>query len=329
MPRLVALVVIVACLATSGALGAEVVDRIVLRVNDRIATSVEYEQALEARRRAIIASDLEGEERREALDEAGMVVYRDLYTELLLLARADQLGIEITDDELETAMAGLRERLGLEDDEAFEQALASEGMDRERFTRQLRRNLLVQKVMAQEVRSRIDVDRAELRGYYEEHLDDFRLPQRLELIDAVVTEAAAPTLEERRDIAAEIRTELMSGRATDEVLSDYEDAEGVEFVDLGWVEAGDLDPALEEAAWGLDPDEVTDPVEARDAIHVLRVTDREESETRPFEEVEEQILELERSRRLDEEYAAYLEEVEERVFVDARPPDEAAGFEGL
>ena len=51
-----------------------------------------------------------------------------MFRELLLQSRADQLGVEVTDAQVDAAMAQLKQAYNLKSDEEFKAALAQSGM---------------------------------------------------------------------------------------------------------------------------------------------------------------------------------------------------------
>ena len=137
-----ALSLLLAALAGAASAQTLLIDRIVVRVNDRIATMIDFQKMLAERRQAILADQSLPEARRQqVLDNAGRAVLTDIYEELLLLSRADQLGARVTDVDVEKALATQRERMGLETEEQMRQALLASGRTEEALHQQLRQNL--------------------------------------------------------------------------------------------------------------------------------------------------------------------------------------------
>ncbi len=110
------------------ALRAEVINRVVLRVNDRIATLYEYQQRREEMGREILRREQDAEERQRLLTQAGEVVYANMFQELLLDSRADQLGVEIGEAQVDAAIDRLKEGYNIKTDQEFQAALAQSGM---------------------------------------------------------------------------------------------------------------------------------------------------------------------------------------------------------
>ena len=73
------------------ALHAEVLNRVVLRVNDRIATLYDYQQRRADMVREVLRREQDPEERQRLISQAGEAVFADMFRELLLESRADQL----------------------------------------------------------------------------------------------------------------------------------------------------------------------------------------------------------------------------------------------
>lgn len=309
-------------------LGSAEVNEIVLRVNDRIATTYDYNSERLERFQAIQqAESLTEEKKQELLAVLGETVMKDLFEQLLMLSRADQLKIQISPSEIDEAVERTKQNFGIQNQAEFKAALETSGMTEERLRGRLEKTLLTQSVMGQEVYSRVSVDEEDLRRYYQSHADEFQVPQRLSLREVVVLESSGLNDDDLALLAEEIRQQLSTGRDIEEVVAPYLE-EGVSsgVVDLGWVEVGDLNQDLEEAVWGLEAGGVSPAVEARGGLHILVVAEREEARLLEFLEVQDQIRSIEQGRLMQDEMAKYIEELKKNSYVVANPPPEAAGF---
>ena len=319
-----AAVLLAASLATAA--GADV-NRIVLRVNDQIATLYEFEQRRRSRVRDIQRADLPPERRQRLLAEAGEATLREMYEELLVLSRADQLDIRVSDREVQAAVQQTREQFGIESEEEFRAALAASGMTIGDLEEQMRRNLMIRDVMGEEVQQRIQLEEEDLRRYYRDHPEEFSRPRRMQLREVVVPEAAEGDAQAHAELAAEVRSALLAGGEGAETLAELADAgQATGILDLGWIERGDLEAALERAIWDLEPGAVSEAIAARGGLHVVEVLDVEEARLQPFADVSVEIRNKLRQSRYQEELTNFLAELEENSFVVQNPPPEAAGF---
>ena len=180
---------------------------VVLRVNERIATSYDYQERRFETARAINSSDrLSEEQKQELLANIGPRTMNELFEELLMLSRADQLGIRVVQADIDDQIAKTKANYGIESQEQFEQALASSGMTYEKMRENISKSFLVQKVMSQEVQPRISLEEEDLRRYYQSHSDEFQVPERLHLREIVLLESSGLEIDDLTRIAAEIRS---------------------------------------------------------------------------------------------------------------------------
>lgn len=314
-------------LTCGAALEAELLNRIVLRINDRIATLHDFEGRRQEMVREILRRERDPEERQRLISQAGEVVYADLFRELLLESRADQLGISVSDPDVDTAVAQLKQNYNIATDQEFQAALAQTGMTEPQLRAQLRNTLRVQEVRGREVQSRVQVDEEDLRRYYRKNLEQFRQPEQVELREVVVLEEGGAPAEERARVAAEIRAKVTAGTPLADAVQDHA-KRGVtsNVIELGWISPGDLDKDLEAAVWTLPINALSEPVAARGGLHLVQVIDRRESRLPPFSEVADAIRAREQERVFREEIAKYMVELEKKSLIVANPPQDATGF---
>ena len=309
-------------------LPAEVVNRIVLRVNDQIATLNDYQDRRQEYVREITRREQDPEERQRLVQQAGEVAYAEMFQELLLRSRAEQLGIEVTEAQVDEAVGQLRENFQIKTDQEFKAALAQSGLTEPQLREQLRGTLRLQEVRGREIANRVKLDEEDLRRYYRKNIEQFRQPEQLQLREVVVLEEGGlPSDEERARVAGEIRQAVAAGKSLADAVADHA-GKGVtsNAIELGWVTPGDLDPSLESAVWKLPKGAVSEPVQARGGLHLVQVIDRRESRIPQFNEVADAIRQREQNRLFQEEWVKYLGELEKKSLIVATPPPDAAGY---
>jgi parvulin-like peptidyl-prolyl isomerase len=320
---------LLALLLLPAALRAELVNKVVLRVNDQIATLYDYEQRRAGMAQEILRQqDLGDEERRKLMSQVGELAFKDMFEELLIESRAEQLGIEVSETQIDQQVGQMKQNFGIQNDEQFAQALAQSGMTEPQLRERLRRDLRAREVMGREVQSRIQLDEDDLRRLYQKNRDQFRQPEQLQLREVVVLdEGGLPTAGERAALAAGIRQAVGGGKSLADAVAEHaQKGHTSNVIDIGWVSPGDLDPGLESAVWKLAPGTLTEPVAGRGGLHLLQVVERREARIPAFAEVQEQIRMREQRRRMQDEVAIYMAELEKKSLIVAEPPPGAEGF---
>jgi parvulin-like peptidyl-prolyl isomerase len=318
---------LLALAAPPSAVADEMLNKIVLRVNDQIATLYDYQL-----RRADAIQEVQRrihdpKELQEELSQVGENVFRDMFQELLLNSRADQLAIDATDQEVDDKIVEMKKSFGIKTDLEFKQALEQSGITLEMLRTQTRRRIRIQDVLGKEVQAKVKVKDEDVRRYYRKNEAEFRVPEQVQLREVVVLDESGLSAAERGRIAGEIRTAVSGGKSLADAVAPFvAKGQTSNVVELGWVSPKDLDPKLEEAGWKLAKNAVSEPVDARGGLHLLQLEDRHEAHVKPFSEVQSQIQQREQQRVYIEESTKYMADLETRSLVVADPPRDALNF---
>ena len=227
-------------LAASILSGAELVERIVARVNDRLITQSEYDKRLAVAMRAPRAPDAE--------TLRGSVL-EDMIRERLLDERAKEMAVAATDEEVEAAVARVKAQYNLTSDAEFDAALADSGMTRDDLRRQMRETITLQKVIGRDVASRIDLSDDGLRIEYErrkEGLYDVAESAKVSEIVLKFTPGDAESQAAAAAKAEEIRAKIKAGASfADLAKAESEGKTKDRGGELGTVAKGELVEALD------------------------------------------------------------------------------------
>ncbi|MBP9146670.1 MAG: peptidyl-prolyl cis-trans isomerase, partial [Thermoanaerobaculia bacterium] len=180
-------------------------------------------------------------------------------------------------------------------------------------------------VIQREVRAKVEVDDEWLQRTYRERQEEFRVPAKAK-VQEIVIPADKLSGQKAREVAEVMRVAIAGGESMADVVARLGGGDATGPVDLGWVEEGELAPALEAAVAGLVAGAVSSPVEARGGLHLLQVLERSESTIRPLAEVKEELAAEEQSRLFQEKMRTYLADLEARAYLLENTPPEAVGY---
>lgn len=318
-------------LGLSAALAAEDVNRVVLRVNDEIATLQDYENRKSSEIARLLSDPaMAGGDRQEMLKRIGPEVMQSLFTELLLLSFADQHGIRITEREIDGAIRDMQQSQGFESREELEQALAGAGMTYDDLRASARREMVWNQVIGQEVNAKIKIGEEEVRGYYRNHAEVFQQPEKRWLKEVIVLESSGLDEGELQRLAGEIQSDLAAGGDFETVTEPHRSQEvttGV--IDLGWLMSDELGESLAEAAWSLRPGQYSSPIRARGGYHILHLVELQPAVQQLFAEVQDLITRQMRGQRFNKELRAFMTRLEQQSYIRENVPSEAVGYRAL
>ena len=83
-----------------------------------------------------------------------------------------------------------------------------------------------------------------------------------------------------------LKSKLDAGEKFEDLAKEYStDGSAEQGGDLGWFGPGKMVPEFEEAAYALEVNEISEPVQSQFGFHIIKVTEKKEKE--PFEDVKE------------------------------------------
>jgi peptidyl-prolyl cis-trans isomerase SurA len=211
-------------------------------------------------------------------------VLKQLVDEQVILAEAARLNVTLTkaevDQGIEQQLDGVRGRFPTQED--FQKALAQEKMTeallRKKYESEVRRQMLVMRMVSREVQNKTSVSDAEVRAYFDAHRDSLpKNPERLRLAAIVVApEPDAPLVQRGRTRADSLRRVIEKGKPFAEVAAAAsDDPSGARGGDLGTFARGMMVSEFEAAAFILKPDELSAPFRTRFGWHVVQVLEHE------------------------------------------------------
>jgi peptidyl-prolyl cis-trans isomerase SurA len=289
-----------------GALGATtgpvVVDRVVAVVNDEIITM----------------SDLQRESLKRPAGTDQRITLEDMIDRKLQMFAAKRNGMEVTDRELDDALADIKKRNNM-DNKQFEEALAREGLTLEQYRSEFREQMTMSRLFNKFVRTGLSVDEKEIREYYDRNLGQFSLPEEIRVRILVVTvpeKAPSDKIIEARDKAAALMARIGKGEDFIHLIRENSGSPtAAQDGDLGFLQREHVIPEIEEATRDLKPGQYAGPVKAADGFYIIRL---EEIRTpvKPFEKVKEEIQKLLYEQKMEYTYRSFLQSLRSEAHIE-------------
>jgi len=314
----------VAALLLSGAAArAELVDRVAAVVNkDVIALS-------EVERRAAPELARAGQQERDPAKRAELRTriikgsLDALIGEKLMEEQIQELGLGVTDAELEAAMADVRRQNNAADDSAFERLLASEGFTLAAYKDFLRKQMGRMKLVQMRVSPKVKVSEEDLRAAYTQYSKmesgDSEVHARHILVQ-VDPNAPADKVEAARKkaeaLAAEARKPGVDFVALAKAKSEGPSA--ADGGDLGFFKRGVMVPAFERVAFSLNDGEVSEPVRTQFGWHILKVEEKRAVDVAPFEQVKGELEAKLKMQKTEKYVEQYVQELRQKASVEVK-----------
>jgi len=149
--------------ADCGQKDADLGKEVLIRVGSRNITVLEFNNAFEI---AKIAYDDSLSQQPEELRNAQVRLLNELTVEMILLEEAQKMGISVTDQELEKAVSDIKSDYPAGE---FEKTLLEFAVSYDSWKNRLKNRLIMDKVIEEELASRITITAEDISEYYEKH----------------------------------------------------------------------------------------------------------------------------------------------------------------
>jgi peptidyl-prolyl cis-trans isomerase D len=145
-----------------------------------------------------------------------------------------------------------------------------------------------------QLRQTVPVSDDELKARYQQDIQQYQVQNRVHAEHILFMTVNAKTdaeIEEVRKKAEDVLKQAQKGANFEELAKKYSEDPGSKDKggDLGWLTQGQTVPEFEKTAFSLDKGKLSSLVKTQYGFHIIKVLDKENAHTKPFEEVKESI----------------------------------------
>ncbi len=309
-------------------LRAEIVERIIVKVNGEIFTKTDLEtRQVTMLREQGQQQKLNDADLKKRVEEITPQLLVDSIDEMLLLQRGKELGYKLSDADFNEILGKLKADNKIESEEQFQAALKQEGLTLAELRKTIERNMIVQRVQQAEVFGHISVTQEEAKKYYDEHRNEFTSVPSVTLREILVKVASdgkninVGLDEEARQKAATIRERAIKGESF-EKLTELSDAPSKSNGGLiGPINRSDLDPSFAKMLATMKPGEVSPVLRTASGYTIVKLESATEAKVLPFEEARQQIGNKIYAAKQQVEFAAYIKRLRASAIIDWKVPE--------
>lgn len=264
---------------------AEILDRVVAIVDDQTILLSELDAQIQiyAMQNRIAVSD------SATLDSLRKDFLDKMIEDKVLLVQAERDStIKVTNNEVGEALTQQINTIKSQfpSEEAFQKQLRAEGLTlrelRDQYRDEVKNQLLKDKLIQNRL-AMVKVSSGEVKRFYEANRDSLpEKPAGVRLAHILIGVAPGEsTRDSLYQLATLIRDKAVSGEDFETLAKTYSDDPSAENGgDLGWFGRGEMVPEFEEAAFALQPGQISDVVETVYGFHIIKLTGRKEGRVR-------------------------------------------------
>lgn len=300
----------------------KVVEEIVAKVNGDIITRSELERARGYVELELQQQGVKGPDFQRLVKQRSGDILRDEIDRLLLVQRGKDLNINV-DPDVTRRIAEIQAQSKIADPDKFHQWIRQQtGMTFEDFRDQMRNQLLTNRVIGQEIHSRISIPEGEKRKYYEEHKSEFVRQEQVFLRQILIsTEGKTPEqVAEAEKKAKDLAARAKRGEKFYELARDHSDDEATarNGGELPPLDRASLRPEIADIVFKESKGFVTDVINVPNGFLILRIEERWDAGQASYEEVEQEIMERLAGPKVQPRIREYLTKLRLDAFLEIR-----------
>jgi len=155
----------------------------------------------------------------------------------------------------------------------------------------------------------------EAREYYDNRPDLFTSEEMVSASHILKKASSDEEFENAEKEILSIRDRLLGGEDFVKCVQEESD-DGGNDGNLGTFGKGRMVPEFEEAAFSLEPDQLSEPVKTQFGWHVIKLHEKQEPKLTPFDELKEKIIEYLHERKKDKVFDSFLDELKAKATIE-------------
>jgi parvulin-like peptidyl-prolyl isomerase len=266
---------------------AATVNKVVAVVNDEVITQQDVDQLLSVLY-AQYSQEYKGDELLQKMEQIKKDILNQIIEDKLVLSRAKELGIKVTESEVNEKLDYVRK--GFLSEEEFYNTLETQGITVGNLKERYKDQIMMKKLVDNEVKTRISVLPSETSDYYEKHRNQFKEGDKYRVKNILVKAKDDVTFELAKVEIDNVYDKLKEGVDFDSLAMQYSQGPNAENGgDMGYIEKGQMLEALDKAIFNLKPGEFSEPVKSEIGYHIFKLEDIKYGRQASLEEVQKDI----------------------------------------
>jgi peptidyl-prolyl cis-trans isomerase C len=264
---------------------------------------------------------------RQPIDESKMAAMRakviqSIINRELLLQQSKTRGISVDPIEIDMRLDQIKQQLN--SGQQFETLLVQVGIPLDVFRNQIRQATAIQKLLEMEVYAKTEVSEKEARIFFENNPHFFKKPEEVKASHILIQYTSEDGQE--RKLAAKqkiesIQKKLAAGEDFAELAKSFsEGPSSVNGGDLGYFNRKKMVKPFADAAFALNPGQISTIVETRFGFHLIKVIDKKPKSSYAFDNIKPQLIEMLHKRKIQNETIQYIDNLQKKASIKRMAP---------
>jgi peptidyl-prolyl cis-trans isomerase C len=246
-------------------------------------------------------------------------ILNNLIDRELLYQESQKINIDIDAEQVDSQLKGIKERFDSEAE--FEKLIALMNLSESDVKYQIKRNMAIRELIDGQIARKVNVTDEETRAYYGANPNYFKQPEQVKASHILIKVDSSATETQKAQARIElvkIKQKLKNGEDFAALAREYsQDPSSADGGDLGYFNRSQMPvKSFTDAAFALQPNEISDIVETPVGYHLIKVVDKRPERTIAFTEVKGQLNQTLKNQKIEQEVKLYIENLKKEAKVE-------------
>lgn len=319
MIRLKAFICVLMIAASCGVSSAAILlDKVIAVVNQEVITWSDLYKAMEFEASDKI-KDIKEEEKRKIFKENEGAFLEVLIDMKLQIQAAKQRGIDAAAEEIAEAINDIKKKYSM-DEQTLTASLKKEGFTLDEYKKKLAEQIILSRVVSQEVRNKIVFSDAEIAKYIEKSKDTLITDDAYRIRQIFFRKPKSPGNNDRKTMeekAGTVYQQIKAGESFASLAQKHsEDPSGKAGGDLGFIKKGQMAKEFTDVLSHMKAGDISQPFWTDMGLHIIKLEEKIEKQSAAAikESAKNKLLE----QRFSEKYKHWLRELRETAYIEIR-----------
>lgn len=230
-------------------------------------------------------------------------------------------GYGIQPAELDKEFEAIKARFA--NQKGYQQALDDMGISEKAFKEQVRRGMSIQKLLEKELYEKVAVTDQESRSFYDNNPNFFQKPEQVKASHILIKVVEGD--DEEKQAAAkqkieEVKVKIDDGQDFAELARTYsEGPSSTQGGDLGYFDRRKMVKPFSDAAFRLQPGEISPIVKTRFGYHIIKVVDRKPETKLAYEDIKPRLVDSLKKQKMQDAITVYLRDIKSGATIERFP----------
>jgi peptidyl-prolyl cis-trans isomerase C len=255
----------------------------------------------------------------EQINQAKNKIMDNLIATELLYQECQKNGINV--DEKEVIDTFNQQKAEFKSNEAFRAALTESNFNEKLLKNQIKIGLIIQHYIDLNFGQKTVIPDEDVKKYYDEHTDKFRQLEQIKASHILILVPSGTDQEKKDALKKDMEAILQRLKAGEDFAAVAKEASQDPSTkekggDIGFFTKGQMVKTFEDAAFALNPGEMSEIVESELGFHIIKVTDKKEEKTVSLDEAKEGIRSILKTSRVNSDVNKYIAELRSKAKIE-------------